>query len=63
MDYALVRFLFDFLRAADLPQSDIRYWFFTPAQWGMAALFIILTFILIYGIRKRDTNGKEVIKL
>lgn len=60
MDYALVRFFLDFLRATDLSQSDIRYWHLTPAQWGMAALFIVLTIVLIYGIRGRNVSKKEV---
>ncbi len=60
MDYALVRFLFDFLRATDLPQSDIRYWLLTPAQWGMTVLFFILTIILIYGIKVQNVAKKEV---
>ncbi len=44
--YALVRFFLDFLRATDLPQSDIRYLFLTPAQWGM--MVIVLTIGAIF---------------
>ncbi len=53
MNYAIVRFLLDFLRATDLPNSDTRYFHLTPAQWGMGVLWITLTVILIYGIRVR----------
>ncbi|MDO8499398.1 MAG: prolipoprotein diacylglyceryl transferase [bacterium] len=45
--YAFVRFWLDFLRATDLSVIDVRYAGLTPAQWGMAAVFLTLTFLLI----------------
>ncbi len=39
--YATVRFFFDFLRIA-----DVKYWYFTPAQWGMLTVVIALTLVL-----------------
>jgi len=44
--YAFARFFLDFLRAADLPQSDPHFFYLTPAQWGMAAVFVILTMLI-----------------
>jgi len=46
--YAVARFFLDFLRATDLPYSDPRYLYLTPAQWGMAAIVIVLTFYLVW---------------
>ncbi len=43
--YALVRFFLDFLRATDLAQVDYRYFYLTPAQWGMILVLFILTFL------------------
>ena len=63
MGYAIARFLLDFLRATDLPQSDARYFYLTPAQWGMGTLFIVLTVVLICGIRVRNKNQNENLKL
>lgn len=56
MDYALARFLLDFLRATDLPWSDARYLYLTPAQWGMIGVFSALTFLLIWIKIKRHKN-------
>ena len=42
--YAAIRFCLDFLRATDLLNSDIRYFYLTPAQWGMLAILTGLTF-------------------
>lgn len=42
MIYAIARFFLDFLRATDLPNSDVRYWSLTPAQWGMLIVIIVL---------------------
>lgn len=53
MDYAIVRFLLDFLRATDLPNSDVRYLFLTPAQWGMILIFISFGTILSCGLIKK----------
>jgi len=46
--YAVARFFLDFLRATDLPGSDVRYGGLTPAQWGMLTVVAVLTFKLIY---------------
>jgi len=51
--YFAVRFFMDFLRAYDIPHEEIfysadsRYLHLTPAQWGMGALFLVLTFFLV----------------
>jgi hypothetical protein len=37
--YSLLRFPLDFLRATDLPGSDIRYAGLTAAQWASLPLF------------------------
>lgn len=58
--YAVARFGLDFLRASDLPGSDARYSGLTPAQWGMAALVLALTFLLVYGTMRRQTKTGEV---
>jgi len=51
MDYALIRFFLDFLRANDsVTGGDIRYMSLTPAQWGMIALFTALSAVLIHVI-------------
>lgn len=55
--YSIARFFLDFLRAEDLPQSDIRYLSLTPAQWGMAVLFLLLTFWLFWN-KIRRKNGE-----
>lgn len=49
MSYAVARFFLDFLRATDLPGSDVRYAHLTPAQWGMVGLVVALTLWLSYG--------------
>lgn len=56
--YAAARFLLDFLRATDLPNSDLRYWQLTPAQWGMIGVMVILTGSLLYATLKPKTNSK-----
>lgn len=59
MVYAVVRFFLDFLRATDLVGADVRYAYLTPAQWGMLAIFSILTVCLFWGkIRKPKTVGE-----
>lgn len=40
--YATVRFFTDFLRATDLPASDVRLLAFTPAQWACLAVIVVL---------------------
>jgi phosphatidylglycerol---prolipoprotein diacylglyceryl transferase len=39
--YAPLRFALDFLRARDLPGSDVRYWGLTFAQWSSAIILIL----------------------
>lgn len=61
LSYAVSRFLLDFLRAqADMPGGDARYYFLTPAQWGMLALFLGLTSALVLGKVRRKKNAGEV---
>lgn len=45
--YAFARFWLDFLRATDLYVVDSRYGGLTPAQWGMAVVFLGLTFLFV----------------
>jgi phosphatidylglycerol:prolipoprotein diacylglycerol transferase len=40
MTYGIARLGLDFLRAWDLPQSDARYLYLTPAQYGAMVLVI-----------------------
>ncbi len=60
--YAMARFMLDFLRATDLPASDLRYFYLTPAQWG--SIFVlagILTLLLFWNkivSTKEKTHGK-----
>lgn len=54
--YAGARFFLDFLRATDIPNSDLRYGEFTPAQWGMVAVIFILTGSLAYATLKRTNT-------
>lgn len=54
--YALLRFLTDFLRATDLPNSDPRYLGLTPAQYACIAFFLIGDVLIVravLGLRKR----------
>ena len=62
MDYAIVRFLLDFLRADDtIAGGDIRYFHLTPAQWGMMTLFVILSGLLVYVIHKKLALKKKLL--
>jgi len=45
--YAPVRFGLDFLRATDIAGADLRYAGLTPAQWIMAALFLLGTWLAL----------------
>ncbi len=54
--YSVVRFNLDFFRAYDLTVSDVRFAMLTPAQWGMIALFILLTSGLIWDRIRRHKN-------
>jgi len=56
--YAVGRFCLDFLRATDLPYSDPRYFYLTPAQWGMAVVFLGLTFYLVWSKITKQKNGR-----
>lgn len=47
--YAIARFLLDFLRATDLPGSDVRYAGITPAQYGC---IVALVFVMIFWYKK-----------
>ncbi|TSC85080.1 MAG: Prolipoprotein diacylglyceryl transferase [Parcubacteria group bacterium Gr01-1014_13] len=56
--YAVARFFLDFLRATpDFPGGDVRYSALTPAQWGMLAVLVGLTSVLVLSKMKR-TNGE-----
>jgi len=57
LGYAVVRFFLDFLRASDLPGADVRYFYLTPAQWGMIAVVIGLTLALFWHKIKRKTSA------
>lgn len=45
--YGIGRFFLDFLRAADLADSDARYFSLTPGQWGSIVLVICGLFLLL----------------
>lgn len=51
--YAFFRFFLDFLRATDWPNSDVRYFSLTPAQWGMIVVVLGLTFVFVRGKMRR----------
>lgn len=53
--YAFFRFWLDFLRVA-----DTRFFYLTPAQWGMSIMFLGLTFWQILRIikQRKKTNGE-----
>lgn len=53
--YLFIRFWTDFLRATDLPGSDVRYWpGLTPAQIGMCVLLLFSGWIF-FSARKKGT--------
>ncbi|NQU83174.1 MAG: prolipoprotein diacylglyceryl transferase [Parcubacteria group bacterium] len=57
IDYAIVRFFLDFLRAdSSIIGGDIRYWYLTPAQWGMVGVIVGLIFILAWCKFKRKIS-------
>ncbi|MFA7654049.1 MAG: prolipoprotein diacylglyceryl transferase [Candidatus Magasanikbacteria bacterium] len=58
--YAIARFFLDFLRATDLPYSDPRYFYLTPAQWGMGMLLAGLTIILICSKIMKQKSGTNL---
>lgn len=51
--YAIGRFLFDFLRAADLPYHDARYFGLTPAQYFCFLLVAWGIYVLVRGPAER----------
>ena len=56
--YASARFFLDFLRATpDFPGGDVRYFYLTPAQWGMLAVLGGLTLVYILGKMKRTKSA------
>jgi prolipoprotein diacylglyceryltransferase len=55
--YAVGRFFLDFLRATDLDYSDAKYFYLTPAQWGMLVIMLTLTFWVIFAKIKRVKNS------
>ncbi|PIT87361.1 MAG: hypothetical protein COU31_03360 [Candidatus Magasanikbacteria bacterium CG10_big_fil_rev_8_21_14_0_10_40_10] len=60
MDYAIARFMLDFLRVGDeFPGGDARYYHLTPAQWGMLVIFfgLGLTFVWLWYKLKVQKNG------
>lgn len=57
LGYAIARFFLEFLRATDLPGSDARYASLTPAQWGMLAVTVALTSLLIFGTVKQPKKA------
>lgn len=61
LSYAVARFMLDFLRANDIPMSDMRYGYLTPAQWGMLTIIIGLTGAVILGkMRTLKKNKGEI---
>ena len=58
--YAVGRFFLDFLRAEDLIGADMRYAGLTPAQWGMMAIVLALTFIAVWSKVREQKNTGEV---
>jgi len=57
MDYAIARFFLDFLRAnPDVRGGDVRYFYLTPAQWGMIVLFFSLLIIFVLLMKKRKKH-------
>lgn len=59
ISYSIVRFLFETLRATDLPGSDARYLSLTPAQLGCPLLFLIGLYYYFYS-RKPDTQYLKI---
>jgi len=60
MIYAAFRFAMDFWRANDIAGADLRYFSLTTAQWGMAVIFVGLTFSFAFDKMKRHKNIGEV---
>ena len=54
--YAVLRFMADFLRATDLPNSDPRIYGFTPGQYASGILFLVGDFLImraVFAYKKR----------
>ena len=64
--YAPIRFVFDFLRNADLENHDARYAGLTPAQYGMVLMFFASWGLLVwlrrqpFQPRRLDGSGRAV---
>ncbi len=57
--YLFIRFWTDFLRASDLPGSDVRYWpGLTPAQMGICLLLLLSGWVFV-SVKKQ---GKVFVK-
>ncbi len=58
--YSVVRFFLDFLRATDIPGSDLRYFGLTPAQYCCLALVVFCIYWLRgYGAEGEGLGGSE----
>ncbi len=59
ISYAVIRFFLDFLRASpqDFIGGDVRYFWFTPAQWGI--IVIAVSVIIVIRIRHLWYNIKK----
>ncbi|TAK05558.1 prolipoprotein diacylglyceryl transferase [Patescibacteria group bacterium] len=58
--YAVLRFMADFLRATDLPNSDPRIYGFTPAQYASGLLFLVGDYLIVRAVfarKKRLATG------
>lgn len=57
--YFPLRFFLEFLRAADLPMSDARYWHLTPAQWGsLLAVSAAVALLVLRSSKSRKSVDK-----
>lgn len=57
--YSFFRFFLDFLRAKDFIGADPRYYYLTPAQWGVGIIFIALTGISIFvNVKQKNKKGE-----
>lgn len=57
--YAVLRFMTDFLRATDLPNSDPRIWGFTPAQYASGVLFLVGDVLVVRAILARQKRVSQ----
>lgn len=57
--YLFIRFWTDFLRAIDLPGSDVRYWpGLTPAQIGSCLFLLLTAWVFFWAKKKGRVFGK-----